>query len=106
MREGKAGGFEKWAGDEKRISICTAEEVYVLAVKGNVVSRGWGATVLLREVEHIPCIRVCAPMEVRVRRLMERLETDDEELARHEIETDDQARSSRMGEHFNVTWGD
>jgi hypothetical protein len=37
---------------------------------------------------------------------MERLETDDESLARHEIEVDDQARASRMGEHFNVTWGD
>jgi hypothetical protein len=37
---------------------------------------------------------------------MERLETDDESLARHEIEADDQARSSRMGEHFNVTWGE
>lgn len=106
IREGKAGAVEKWAADEKTISIFTAEEVYDLAVKGNVLIRGWGATVLLREVEHIPCIRVCAPMELRVKRLMERLETDDEDLARHEIEIDDHARSSRMGEHFNVTWGD
>jgi len=43
---------------------------------------------------------------VRVKRLMERLETDDEDLARHEIEIDDAARAARMGEHFNVTWGD
>ena len=106
IREGKAGAVEKWAADEKTISIFTAEEVYDLAVKGNVLIRGWGATLLLREVEHIPCIRVCAPMEVRVKRLMERLETDDEALARHEIELDDAARSTRMGEHFNVTWGD
>jgi osmotically-inducible protein OsmY len=41
-----------------------------------------------------------------VKRLMERLETDDEELARREIEADDAARSSRMGEAFNVDWGD
>ena len=106
IREGKAGAVEKWAADEKTISIFTAEEVYDLAVKGNVLIRGWGATMLLREVEHIACIRVCAPMEVRVQRLMERLETDDEQLARHEIALDDAARSSRMGEHFNVTWGD
>jgi hypothetical protein len=45
-------------------------------------------------------------MEMRVRRLMERLETDDEAFARREIEVDDAARSSRMAEHFNVTWGD
>jgi cytidylate kinase len=106
IREGKASKIEKWSADEKTISIFTAEEVFDLAEKGNVLIRGWGATLLLRAVPHVPCIRVCAPMELRVKRLMERLETDDEELARHEIEGDDQARASRMGEHFNVAWGD
>jgi cytidylate kinase len=106
IREGKASKIERWSADEKTISIYTAEEVFDLAVKGNVLIRGWGATLLLRSVPHIPCIRVCAPLEVRVKRLMQRLETDDESLARHEIEVDDQARASRMGEHFNVTWGD
>ena len=106
IREGKASKVEKWTADEKTISIFTAEEVFDLAVKGNVLIRGWGATLLLRSVPHIPCVRVCAPLEVRVKRLMERLETDDEDLARHEIEVDDAARAARMGEHFNVTWGD
>ncbi len=106
IREGKAGKVEKWSADERTISIFTAEEVLDLALKGNVLIRGWGGTLLLREVEHIPTIRVCAPVELRVKRLMERLETDDEELARHEIEQDDAARAARMGEHFNVTWGD
>jgi cytidylate kinase len=106
IREGKASKVEKWAADEKTISIFTAREVYELAVKGNVLIRGWGATLLLSHVPHVPCIRVCAPMEVRVRRLMERLETDDEELARHEILQDDAARAARMSEHFNVAWGD
>jgi len=106
IREGKASRIEKWAADEKTISIFTAEEVYDLAVKGNVLIRGWGGTLLLRDVAHIPRIRVCAPTELRIRRLMERLETDDEDLARREIEVDDAARASRMGEHFNVRWGD
>ena len=106
LREGKAGPFERWTADEKSISIFTAEEVFDLAVKGNVLIRGWGATMLLRQVAHVPCIRVCAPMELRVQRLMARLETDDEKLARHEIEVDDHARASRMSEHFGVHWGD
>jgi len=106
IREGKASRGEKWAADEKTISIFTAEEVFDLAVKGNVLIRGWGATLLLRSVPHIACIRVCAPLEVRVKRLMERLETDDEDLARREIEVDDAARAQRMGEHFDVKWGD
>jgi cytidylate kinase len=106
IREGKASTVERWAADEKTISIFTAEEVLDLAVKGNVLIRGWGATQILRPVAHVPCIRICAPMEVRIKRLMERLETDDEGLARHEIEVDDHARQSRISEHFNVTWGD
>jgi cytidylate kinase len=106
IREGKASKIEKWAADEKTISIFTAEEVFDLAVKGNVLIRGWGATLLLRSVPHIPCIRVCAPLEVRVKRLMQRLETDDDELARREIEADDAARAARMRESFQVNWGD
>ncbi len=106
LREGKAGPFERWTADEKSISIFTAEEVYERALKGNALIRGWGATMFLRSVAHIPCIRVCAPMEFRVQRLMQRLETDDEKLARHEIEVDDHARSSRMSEHFGVNWFD
>ena len=106
IREGKAGKVERWAADERTISIFTAEEVLDRAVKGNVLIRGWGATLLLRGVAHVPCVQVCAPMELRVARLMERLETDDEDLARREIEIDDAARAARMGEHFNVDWGD
>lgn len=106
LREGKANTIERWAADEKTISIFTAEEIFDLAVKGNVLIRGWGATLWLRPVSHIPGIQVCAPMPLRVKRLMARLETDDENLARKEIRSDDAARSARMSEHFDVAWGD
>ena len=106
IREGKASKIERWSADDRTISIFTADEVLDLAEKGNVLIRGWGATLLLRSVPHVPCIRVCAPLELRVKRLMERLETDDEALARREIEVDDAARTTRMGEYFNVSWGD
>ncbi|MEO8103041.1 MAG: cytidylate kinase family protein [Betaproteobacteria bacterium] len=106
LREGKASAIERWAADEKTISIFTAEEIFDLAVKGNVLIRGWGATMWLRPVSHIPGIKICSPMPLRVKRLMARLETDDEELARKEIRVDDAARAARMSEHFNVEWGD
>lgn len=105
LREGKASAIERWVADEKTISIFTAEEVFDLAVKGNVLIRGWGATLWLRPVAHIPTIKVCSPMEVRIKRLMARLETDDAELARREIRTDDHAHAARMSEHFDVEWG-
>ena len=106
LREGKAGAIERWAADEKTISIFTAEEIFDLAVKGNVLVRGWGATLWLRPVSHIAGIKVCAPMSLRVKRLMARLGTEDENLARKEIRIDDATRSARMSEHFDVEWGD
>ena len=106
IREGKASKVEKWAADEKTISIFTADEIFDLALKGNVLIRGWGATLLLHSVPHIPSVQVTAPMDLRVKRLMERLETDDEALARQEIKADDAARTTRMSEMFNVHWGD
>ena len=106
IREGKASAIEKWSADDKTISIFTAEEVLDLAVRGNVLIRGWGATLLLKPVAHIPCIRVCAPLPVRVCRLMERLDTHDEALAKKEIENDDAARAAKMSSTFGVDWGD
>ena len=40
--------------------------------RGNVLIRGWGACVVLRDVPHVVRVRVCAPMEVRERAVMER----------------------------------
>lgn len=106
IMEGKAGLIEGMATDKKSLAIYTAEEVFDLALKGNVIIRGWGATYLLRQVPHIPCVRVCAPMEVRVKWMMERLETDDEELVRQELRRSDAAHIANMQQRFGVTWGD
>jgi cytidylate kinase len=106
IREGKASFRERWRTDEKAISIFTTDEVFDLAAKGNVLIRGWGAAYLLQSVPHVACVRVCAPLDVRVKRLMQRLETADERLARREIEADDAAHRSRMSAHFGVNWGD
>ena len=105
LREGKASTMERWGADEKTISIFTAEEVLDRAVAGNVLIRGWGATLWLRPVSHIAGIQVCAPMPLRIERLMARLDTDDEALATREILADDAARAARMEEHFGVHWG-
>ncbi len=70
--EGTASLLERWRTDEKRLSETTAEEVLDLAVKGNVVIRGWGAPYLLRDVPHVLCVRICAPLAARERVLVER----------------------------------
>jgi hypothetical protein len=76
------------------------------AARGNVVVRGWGATLLLRPVPHVPCIRVMRPFDKRVAWLMEALDTDDRELAENEIRRSDQSNAARMHDQFGVQWGD
>jgi cytidylate kinase len=106
VREGQAGWLEKRSIDPEVFAVYAAEEVLTLAAEGNIVLRGWGATCILKGVSHIPCIRVCAPLEQRVQWLMKRLDTDDAELARGEIERSDAAHIARIQHNFGVTLGD
>jgi hypothetical protein len=65
--EGGATLRERWQISRKRLAQYTAEEILELAQRGQVLIRGWGACVLLREVPHVARVRVCAPMALRER---------------------------------------
>jgi cytidylate kinase len=106
LRAGKAGPLERLRADRAAIAVYTAEDVLEHAARGNVVLRGWGATLLLRPVPHVPCIRIMRPFEKRVQWLMATLDTDDRELAENEIRRSDQSNAARMHEQFGVDWGD
>jgi cytidylate kinase len=104
--EGEASLLERWKIDRKRLSRYTAQEILELAVKGNVLIRGWGATYLLRSVPHVVCVRICAPMALREKVLMERLGIDNPALARREIERNDAAHNGAMQRLFGIDWTD
>ena len=73
-----------------------------LAAKGNVLIRGWGAVSLLRRVPHVLCVRVCAPMDFRVKVLMKRLNLDSADIASREIAKNEQAHL-RSAQNRNVS---
>jgi cytidylate kinase len=106
LREGKAGLVERMRIDRDKVAVHTADEVFALADRGNIVLRGWGATCLLRPVAHVVTVRITRPFEQRVAWLMDNLGTDDEEFARTEIRRSDDAHATRMHSLFGVTWGD
>ena len=106
LRSGKAGLVERLTTDKRSVALYTAEELFALADRGNVVLRGWGATCLLRPVPHVVCVRITRSMKNRVEWLMADLETDDAEFAEAEIRRSDQAHAARMHAQFGVTWGD
>lgn len=102
--EGKPSLLERWNIDPKRVSRYTAEEVLLLARSGNVVIRGWGAAQLLREVPHVVCARVCAPMSKRVAVIQERLGISDRQTAEREIERNDDAHRRVIQRQFGEDW--
>jgi len=107
LLDGKASLLERLTSDRTSLAIYTEDETYSLAQhNGGAVIRGWGATHLLRPISHAICVRVCAPLEVRVKRMMERLNTDDEGAVRKEIALSDEAHSAIMRRNFSVDWKD
>jgi cytidylate kinase len=89
--EGGATLRERLQVGSKRLARYTTEEVFELARQGNVLIRGWGACTILRDVSHVPRIRVCAPMAARVRTMVGRPGFEDASAARREIERNDAA---------------
>ena len=100
--EGTPTLWNRWKIDANKISQYTAEEMLELAEKGNVLIRGWGAVSLLRRVPHVLRIRVCAPMEFRVKVLMDRLGLESDDIARREITRNDKAHL-RSAQNRNVS---
>jgi len=104
--EGGATLLDRWRVDTARVSRYTAEQILDLAAKGNVLIRGWGATYLLRNVPHVVCVRICAPMPDREQVLMQRLGINDRATARREIERNDAAHNGTMQRLFGIDWTD
>jgi len=89
------------------MSIFTAAEILNLALTGpGAVFRGWGAVHILRDVPHVACVRVCAPFELRKRRMMERLKTEDGGLVENEIRASDEAQTAIVRRNFHTDWAD
>jgi cytidylate kinase len=107
LLEGKANLFERLTADQTSLSIFTADEIVNMAQQnGGAVIRGWGATHLLREVPHAVCVRICAPFEVRKKRMMERTASADEGKVTDEIRDNDEAHTAIMKRNFGVQWTD
>ena len=49
-------------------------------------------------------VRVCAPLQMRVQRMMERLNTDDEGFVTNEIKMSEEAHAAITRRHFGISW--
>lgn len=105
--DGKSGIWERLTTDKTSLSIFTADETFrFLRNDSTAVIRGWGAVHLLKNIPHVIRIRVCAPLEMRVERMMKRLATDDRETVENEIQLSEEAHTAITKRHFGVNWRD
>jgi cytidylate kinase len=105
--DGKSGLWERLTTDKTSLSIFTADETFRFLRDGSTgVIRGWGAVHLLKDVPHVIRVRICAPLETRVKRMMERLATDNREAVENEIELSEEAHTAITRRHFGVNWRD
>ncbi|MFQ5989908.1 MAG: cytidylate kinase family protein [Candidatus Methylomirabilales bacterium] len=103
--EEKPGFFEMFTETARRHHIFVAAEVYESALRERVVIMGRWSTLLLKEVHHAVKIRVCAPLDVRIRRVIERLSIGEAE-AHKRIRHYDEGVSSRIRQFFDAEWAD
>lgn len=105
--DGKSGLWERLTTDKTSLSIFTADETFRFLRDGSTgVIRGWGAVHLLKDVPHVIRVRICAPLETRVKRMMERLATDNREAVENEIAMSEEAHTAITRRHFGVNWRD
>ena len=104
--DGQAALFDRWQIDARNLSRYTLDQILNLALKDNVLIRGWGAAALFQGIRGVICVRVCAPMALRVRVMMERLGVNDSEAMQHEIERFDSGHSRAIRAAFNFDWND
>jgi cytidylate kinase len=101
--EGSLGLLERLTTDDLSLRVLTADEVFLLAESDKpMLLRGWGATALLKDVPHAVRVCVTASREVRVRRMMERLGSDDASEVGRIVDENDEAACAVMRRHFQA----
>jgi cytidylate kinase len=100
--EGSASLLERWQIDHRKLFKYAAEEILGIAQRGNVLMKGWGAATLLRDLPNVISARVCAPMDFRVRVIMEREGRKDAARVRDEIVRFDAARARTLRAYFDI----
>ncbi|MEW6689575.1 MAG: cytidylate kinase-like family protein [Pseudomonadota bacterium] len=107
LLDGKAGLLQRITADQTSLFIHSADEIIAKAMEGRgAIIRGWGATHLLRDVAHVVTVRVCAPLELRRKRMMERIGTGDAAQVAEEIHRNDEAHTAIVRRHYGLNWSD
>ena len=95
--------WERFDAERRRYLIFLEAAYYAFAEKGNLVTASRSGPFFVRDVSHALKVRIMAPFEVRVRRVMaqERL---DQKAATAKVRTYDRELSGRIDYLFGLDW--
>lgn len=102
--ESHVSRYRQWRSQPTRLNAYARASLLEIALKGDVLIRGWGAPFLFRPISHIPCIRICAPFERRVLNLMRVFPTMKRQEIEQQMKRSDRAygASLRMSRRANT----
>jgi len=95
--------WERFDEEKRRYLIFIEAAYYSFAERGNVVTAGRGGPFFLRGVSHALKVRIMAPFEIRVRRVMEQ-ERLDHKAAAAKVRNYDRELSGRIDYLFGLDW--
>jgi cytidylate kinase len=95
--------WEKFDEDKRRYRIFIESALLSFARDGRVVIAGRGSPLLLKEIDHALKVRIVAPLEVRVERIMAR-EDLDHRTATLRVKAHDKEQATRSEYFFGVDW--
>ena len=95
--------WERFDEEKRRYLIFIESAYYTFAERGRVVTAGRGGPFFLKDVRHALKVRIMAPVEVRVRRVMaqEKLE---QKAAAAKVRAYDRELSGRIDYLFGLDW--
>ncbi len=95
--------WERFDEEKRRYLIFIESAYYSFAEKGNLVTAGRGGPFFLRDVSHALKVRIMAPFDVRVKRVMEQ-EKLDQRTAAARVKSYDRELSGRIDYLFGIDW--
>ena len=95
--------WERLDEEKRRYLIFLEAAYYSFAERGNVVTAGRGGAFFLRDISHAVRVRIMAPFEVRVRRVMAQ-EQVDQKAAVARVRTYDREMAGRIDYLFGLDW--
>jgi len=111
LDETKPSILERFDTETRRYLTVSQAIIYEFSMEDRVVIIGRGGQYLLREVPHALRVRVMAPFEMRVRRVLKKMpsqmgEALDIRSATELVRKSDAERSGRMRYLYGVNWAD